>query len=365
MLLPAWVRGEGRAMLPAQNSMRFQNTRIAAMAHALAPDIVSSEQLEQRLAPIYERFRLRVGRLELMSGIRERRFWPKGTRPSAAASLAAEAALEKADFDRARIGCLIHASVCRDFLEPATASVVHQSLGLAPSCTVFDLSNACLGVANGMALVAGMLERGEIEAGLVVAGEDGRPLIDETIRELLLEENQTKANLKAAFASLTIGSGAAAVLLVRADADQPGQRLIGCSTLAASEHSALCQGDHASGGSGLLMQTDSEALLHAGNQLAGRTFELFLEQLDWTRESIERVITHQVGTAHRRLLFETVGLDPKLDFPTVETMGNIGSVSLPLSFSMAQDANWIKPGQRVAMLGIGSGLNCMMLGLDW
>ena len=65
------------------------------------------------------------------------------------------------------------------------------------------------------------------------------------------------------------------------------------------------------------------------------------------------------------MLFETVDLDPELDFPTVETLGNIGSVSLPLSFSMAQEAGHIQPGQRVAMLGIGSGLNCMMLGLDW
>lgn len=345
--------------------MLFHHTRIAAMAHALAPDVVGSEALEARLAPLYERFRLRSGRLELMSGIRERRFWPAGTRPSAAASLAAEAALEKSQLDRSRLGCLIHASVCRDFLEPATACVVHAQLGLSPDCTVFDLSNACLGVANGMALVGGMIERGEIEAGMVVAGEDGRPLVEETIRELLIEKNQTKANLKAAFASLTIGSGAAAVILERASEEQPGQRLVGCARLAASEHSALCQGDHAEGGSGLLMQTDSEALLNAGNELAGRTFERFLKELDWTRESIQRVITHQVGSAHRRLLFETVGLDLQLDFPTVETLGNIGSVSLPLSFSMAEEAGHIQPGQRVAMLGIGSGLNCMMLGLDW
>jgi len=353
------------ALCCSPNSMRFQNTRIAAMAHALAPDIVSSEELEERLAPIYDRYRLRVGRLELMSGIRERRFWPRGTRPSQAAMLAAEAAFKKANFDRKRIGCLIHASVCRDFLEPATASVVHHGLGLRADCLVFDLSNACLGVANGMAQVAGMIERGDIEAGIVVAGEDARPLVEETIQELLIENNQTKSNLKAAFASLTIGSGAAAVILERATDAASGQRLVGCSTLSATEHSALCQGDRSESGSGLLMQTDSEALLLAGNELAGRTYKKFLSELEWSHRSIERVITHQVGVAHRRMLFETVGLDTRLDFPTVETLGNIGSVSLPLSFSMAQEADWIQTGQRVAMLGIGSGLNCMMLGLDW
>jgi 3-oxoacyl-[acyl-carrier-protein] synthase-3 len=106
-------------------------------------------------------------------------------------------------------------------------------------------------------------------------------------------------------------------------------------------------------------------MLQAGNALAARTFERFLTELDWRREDIDRVVTHQVGSAHRRLLFETLELDPERDFPTVETLGNIGSVSLPLSFSAAEDAGAIAPGDRVALLGIGSGLNCLMLGVEW
>jgi len=345
--------------------MRFQSVRIAALGHALPEERVSSEELEERLAPLYDRFRLRVGRLELMTGIRERRFWPPGTRPSDAATLAGEAALEKGGVPRDRIGCLIHAAVSRDFLEPATASVVHDRLGLSDDCTVFDLSNACLGVANAMVLVAGMIERGDIEAGLVVAGEDGRPLVERTIRQLLENEDTTKAHLKDAFASLTIASGAVAVLLTRAEPEAPGARLLGGAVLSATEHNVLCQGDHAGGGEGLLMSTDSEAMLAAGNTLAARTFDALLEELSWTRASIDRVVTHQVGSAHRRLLLETLALDPARDFPTVETLGNIGSVSLPLSLSLAVDAGHVERGHDVALLGIGSGLNCMMLGVTW
>ena len=58
--------------------MRFQHVRIAAVAHALPDERVTSEALEHRLLPLYERLNLRVGRLELMSGIKERRFWPEG-----------------------------------------------------------------------------------------------------------------------------------------------------------------------------------------------------------------------------------------------------------------------------------------------
>ena len=61
-------------------------------------------------------------------------------------------------------------------------------------------------------------------------------------------------------------------------------------------------------------------------------------------------------------LFE---LDPAKDFPTVESLGNVGSVSLPLSFALALERGFVEPGQRVALLGIGSGLQCAMLGVEW
>ncbi len=345
--------------------MRFQNVRIAAVAHALPEQRVRSEELEQRLAPLYDRLKLRPGRLELMSGIRERRFWPAGTPPSAGAALAGELALEKSGVARERIGCLVHAAVSRDFLEPATASVVHERLELPSACHLFDLSNACLGCLNAIVLVAGMIERGEIEAGLVVAGEDARPLVEETIRRCLASESVSREEFKRAFASLTIGSGAAALVLERAgEPARPSAPplLLGGAVLASTRHNALCRGD--AEGNGLWMTTDSEALLQAGNELAARTFELFQRELGWTLSSIDRVVTHQVGAAHQRLLFETLGLDRALDCPTLENFGNVGSVSLPLSWSLALDEGRIQRGERLALLGIGSGLNCLMLGVQ-
>src|SRR5262245_4279805 len=348
--------------------MRFQHVRIAAVAHALPEERVSSEALEERLAPVYERLRLRVGRLELMSGIRERRFWPRGTRPSAAAARAGALALERGGVARERVGCLIHGAVSRDFLEPSTASVVHAALGLPAECLVFDLSNACLGVLDGMVLVAGSIERGEIEAGLVVSGEDGRPLVEETIAALLAstsDERTLRAELKQAFASLTIGSGACAVLLARARDGERVPRLLGATARAATQHVELCQGDRDVAAAGPLMSTDSEALLQAGVELAQRTFAEVLSELAWSRPEVDRVVTHQVGTAHRRELFRRLELDPARDHPTFELLGNSGSAALPTALSLALEAGFIRPGERVAMLGIGSGLHCLMLGARW
>jgi 3-oxoacyl-[acyl-carrier-protein] synthase-3 len=211
-------------------------------------------------------------------------------------------------------------------------------------------------------VVASQIEAGAIDAGLVVAAEDGRALIDATVGELLRRDAVGKNELKSAFASLTIGGGAAAMVLARTELAPHASELLGATSRAATEHHALCHGDHVGTG-GMWMETDSEALMHAGNALARSTFDDFLSELEWGRGGVERVVTHQVGVAHRKLLLESLQLDPGIDFPTVETFGNIGSVSLPLTLSIARERGFIQPGQRVAMLGIGSGLQCTMLGL--
>ena len=111
------------------------------------------------------------------------------------------------------------------------------------------------------------------------------------------------------------------------------------------------------------MATDSEALLVAGCDLAARTWPRFLADVGWSADEVDRVVTHQVGTAHRRALLGAIGVPEARDHPTVETLGNMGSVSLPATWSLAREAGAITAGQRVAWLGIGSGLQCLMAGV--
>jgi 3-oxoacyl-[acyl-carrier-protein] synthase-3 len=60
-----------------------------------------------------------------------------------------------------------------------------------------------------------------------------------------------------------------------------------------------------------------------------------------------------------------LGIPQSKDFPTYPYLGNMGTVSLPMTAGLAEDREFLAPGDRVAFLGIGSGLNCMMLGLEW
>ncbi|MGB5231987.1 MAG: 3-oxoacyl-ACP synthase III [Desulfoprunum sp.] len=344
--------------------LQYSRVCLDTFGYQLPPRTLTSAEIENRLAPLYDRLRLTPGRLELMTGIRERRLWPRGTRPSEAAILAGRKALEKGGWDPARIDCLIFTSVSRDMMEPATASFVHLGLGLPPTCLIFDISNACLGFLDGMVMLANMIELGQVENGLVVSGETAEELLESTLETLVRDTSLSRKAIKPAFASLTIGSGAIALIMERAGADERRCRLVHGRWRASTGHSDLCHGNQ-HGARTTLMETNSEELMHRGVEAACQTWQLFSSVPGWGGEDIDRFFCHQVGTAHARLLFERLGLDSGKNFETLARLGNVGSVSAPITMAMAMEQGAFKPGQKAALLGIGSGINCMMLGVDW
>ena len=343
--------------------MRYQNVCIEAVTHILPPEVVTTDEVEERLHPVYERLHLPPGRLELMTGIRERRLWARGTTQGSQSILNVRKALEESGLDPQRVGCLVHGSVCRDFLEPATACGVHHGAGLPPDCQIFDVSNACLGILTGMLQVANMIELGQIEAGIVVGTEDSRSLLETTIDQLNSDLTLTRKSIKPQFASLTIGSSSAAFVLTNRRLSKTGRRLLGGRILANTDFCHLCQSDDTVK-TGDSMQTDSETLLVQGVDTARRLFPLFLDELGWTREDIAHYFCHQVGKAHQKLLYETLEIDFSRDFSTLEYTGNTGSAALPTALSIGLEQGITQPGDKLALLGIGSGINSLMLGIQ-
>ena len=335
------------------------------MATVLPPDIVTSESIEDRLAPLYDRLHLPAGRIELMTGIAERRFFAPHTLPGQISARTVREAIEASPFNAEEIDVLIHGSVCRDQMEPATAAGVHAAVGLPTSCRFFDVSNACLGILDSLLLLADMIELGRVRAGIVVGTEIGRPLVEGTIDSLLVDETVTRKTVKDDFASLTIGSGSAAFILASADLFPEGCTVRGAAIATDTAATELCAGGtEATPDNRPRMSTDSEALLHTGIALADQTWNTFKPTF-FPNADPDRVTTHQVGSRHRRLLLETLGLNEELDFPTVERFGNTGSAALPMAATIGAEAKHTTSGQQVAWLGIGSGLTCQMLALEW
>jgi 3-oxoacyl-[acyl-carrier-protein] synthase-3 len=342
--------------------MRFDNVRIAAVAHVDAAQRVTSADLERRLGPVVKKLGIPTGMLESLTGIVARRMWPAAVKPSDAAVEAAELALSRAGVDRERLGALVNTSVCRDYLEPSTACLAHGKLGLPERCLNFDVANACLGFLNGMDLVGNMIERGQIDFGIVVDGENSRPVVDATIARLL-QGPTDHARFRAEFATLTLGSGGAAMILAHKDyapEHARERRYVGGTTLAATQHRDLCRGTAEQ------MITDTRGLLIAGLEIAERTFARAQDVLGWeSAEDLDECVLHQVSRTHTEQVTARLGVSMDKVLATYPELGNVGPAGVPIALSKAVEAGRVKAGDRVGLMGIGSGLNCAMAEVVW
>jgi 3-oxoacyl-[acyl-carrier-protein] synthase-3 len=345
--------------------MNYSRVYLDAIGYELPPVVVTTQELEARLRPVYAALHLPEGQLEALTGISERRWWEPGYPPSRGAVQAARKALAMSQVRPEDVEVLIYAAVCREEFEPATACRVAAELGINPE-TVYDISNACLGVLNGIVDIANRIELGQVRAGLVVSCETAREINDAMIETML--RSCSMEVFKKSLATLTGGSGAVAVLVTDGSfCPQPRRRVLGGTTQAAPQYHGLCRW----GLEGVLsaarqfMSTDSVAVLRYGVELGLRTWFSFLNRLGWAADMVDKVICHQVGATHRDSILKTLGIAEEKEFSTYPFLGNMGTVSLPLTAALAEEREFLCPGDRVGFLGIGSGLNCLMLGVEW
>ncbi|MGV3621520.1 MAG: 3-oxoacyl-ACP synthase III [Archangium sp.] len=346
--------------------MRWKNVHIEAISAVVPEEVITSAEIESRLSPMYSALHLAPGQLETLTGIRERRRWPAGTKMHQAAAMAGNLALEQSGVPADDLGAVVYAGVCRDDLEPATACGVAAALGTGPDALVFDVSNACLGMMNAMVEIANRIELGQMRAGLVVSAESSREIVDTSINRLNAEPTLERYRL--GLATMTGGSGAAAVLLTAADYSGTEHKLVSGAALSAPQHHNLCRWGPTKGLLGEttnVMDTDASGVLEHGVALGRATWDKFLTNSGWRGDDVDKVIAHQVGAGHRREVMSTLGIELSRDFSTFERLGNMGTVSVPITAARAIESGFIQPGQRVGFLGIGSGLNCLMLGIQW
>jgi 3-oxoacyl-[acyl-carrier-protein] synthase-3 len=326
---------------------------VLSVAAIEAPVVVTSAQIDEQLAGTLERLRLRPGMLQKVAGVQERRWWQRGASFVDGAAMAGAKALSEAGVDAKDIGLMINTSVSRQHLEPSTAVEVHDALELPPSALNFDIANACLGFVNGIQVAATMIDAGQIKYALIVAGEDSQEVQEATIARLR-RPDATREDIRDQFATLTLGSGAAAMVLGSA-ADHPaGHRLVGGVSRAATQHHALCVG------SGIDMRTDAKGLLDAGLQLARDTWD-HVGPWDW--QSMDLYAMHQVSVAHTRGVTNMLGLPADRVPVTFPLLGNVGPASLPIT--LAHNADGLSAGDRVLCMGVGSGLNTCALEIVW
>ncbi|WP_374012816.1 3-oxoacyl-ACP synthase III [Pseudoxanthomonas koreensis] len=338
--------------------MLFKNVSIAGLAHVDAPHTLTSQEINARLKPTLDRLGIRVDVLGDIAGIHARRLWDDGIQASDVATLAARKALEDAGIGVERVGLLVNTSVSRDYLEPSTASIVSGNLGVGDECQTFDVANACLAFINGMDIAARMLERGEIDYALVVDGETANLLYEKTLQRMMAPD-VTAQQFRDEMAALTLGCGAAAMVLARRELVPDAPRYKGGVTRSATEFNQLCRGNLDR------MVTDTRLLLIEGIKLATKTFSAAKIALGWAVDELDQFVIHQVSRPHTQAFIKALGVDPKKVMTIFGEHGNIGPASVPIVLSKLKELGRLKKGDRIALLGIGSGLNCSMAEVEW
>lgn len=335
-------------------SFRHYNTSVLAVCGVEAPMVVPSAGFDERLKHTYARIGLKPGLLEKLTGVRERRWWPAGMTFADGAAEAGAKALAQAGITPAQIGVLINTSVCREHLEPSIAVDVHHQLGMPTSCLNFDLANACLGFVNGIQLAGTMIDSGQADYALIVDAEGSRYTHEATLERLEAPE-ATAADFRSQFATLTIGSGAAAMVLGRTDRHPEGHRIVGGVSRAGTDHHDLCVGDLN------LMRTDSRKLADAGLALAWDTWQDAKDEFGWA--DVDWFVAHQTSLAHIQAMAQSLDVD-MARFPiTLETYGNLGPAAVPFTLSRIVDN--LSAGERILLMGIGSGLNTSYAEIVW
>ncbi len=351
-------------------SVKFKNVHLEAFALNMPSVLVSSAEIEDRVAPLYQRLGVPFGTLEKLSGVNTRGFFSKEETPSVIATEAAKKCLAKTKIRVDQLGALFSCSVTRDYFEPATALLVHRNLGIPETSLAFDISNACIGFSNGLVMLGNLIESGVVKAGLVVSGENLTPIMETTFDLLLKSDNIDRKQFLEMMPTFTLGSGAVAAILCHSDIATSSTKLIASTARSASQHNELCVGNgdfcfNQQLGLHPLMATDSQKLISSAAKLGNRIWQDATKLLEWTADDIDHIICHQVGKQVNSLFYETVGLPIEKEYTIYQKYGNLVSAALPSALFSAAEEGVFKTGQKVLTMGYGSGLNSMFNGYIW
>lgn len=349
---------------------KFENVSIESFGLHFPDREVASVELEDRLSPLYRRLGIPFGTLERLSGVKTRYLWEVGVAPSAMATEAARVALKNSTCAPSDLGAIINCSVTRDFFEPATACLVHRNLELSESCMAMDVTNACIGFSNGLMLMGNLIERGVIEAGLLVSAENITRIVESTTNFLVHKDDVTREELLRMLPTFTLGCGAVAMVLTHRDRAPKGHRILGGVARSATQYNDLCNGNgdfcfHQPQEMTPIMHTEASTLIASAAKVGARAWGDASKLLGWSRQDVQHIFCHQVGKQVNEAFYTEMGLDLDKEFTIYRRYGNLVSAALPTALAVGAVEKGMKQGENVLLTAFGSGLNALFTGIKW
>lgn len=253
------------------------------------------------------------------------------------------------------IDTIIYSSVFRMYSEPATAALLQKRLGIG-SAISFDVSNACLSFVDGLIIADSFIKAGISKCALVVSAEKVSTVLKNSHRAIN-ESGQGTEYL----AALTLGDGAAAAI-VSGDSysDYAKLRLKAYSRTTVSDYAECCilpSQEHP-------MTTDSFAIFNGALSHFPGMFKKLMADIGWESDEINALIPHQASIKIIRQGAKAIDFPFEKCAVTLDTYGNMASVSIPFTLKKEMESAGFNPGDRIGVLGFGSGLAFSMMAME-
>ena len=87
--------------------------------------------------------------------------------------------------------------------------------------------------------------------------------------------------------------------------------------------------------------------------------------LGWAADELDEFVVHQISKVHTAAMVDLLGIAPEKVLTVFPQHGNIGPASVPIALSKLNELGRLVKGKRIALMGIGSGLNCSMAEVEW
>jgi 3-oxoacyl-[acyl-carrier-protein] synthase-3 len=331
--------------------------RIATVGRCLPDNRLTTEELMAST-----RHRTRID-LERLTGIRERRVSTGDDDSYTLAVKAAEDCLGRSPWGPEDLDAVVSCSITKyrgglvQRMEPPMSQAVAQAIGASRALT-FDVSNACAGTLTGVFVVNNMIRQGAIRRALVVSGEYISQLGQNAAKHV---HNILSREL----ASLTLGDAGVAAIIERAPDDAPGITTMGFTTV--SDHSRLCLAYPARRDPGARMFTKAQAIHKVATADLPVLLREALDAAGLELGDIPKIIPHQTSVRAIRKGMGVVAdalsdtLSPDAVVITVDRYGNTASTTHFVALVEELREGRIKPGDRVALVALASGLEIGVL----
>lgn len=332
---------------------------IEAVGHYLPEKVVTSAEIEER-HQLTSRLGVPAGLIERLSGVRERRYCEDGETSSGLAARAGRECLDRAGMDASEIDLLIFAAATQDLGEPATANLVQHKLG-ARRAHVFDVKNACNAFLNAIDIADSFITTGRCEVVLIVSGE--------VLSKFVRKDIQSKDDLRLAFASLTLGDGAGAMLLRRREDSDRGIQA-GCFVSDGSQWDVAVMRAwgvmfDSMDPENYYFSSDGDKLQELAGEMLPDVIRRTLQETGWAPQDIHLTVPHQVSIRLIRKIGKMVGLPYERCMVTIDRLGNTAAASIPMALAQANDSGRLHPGDRVLLAGGASGFSGAAVSVIW